>query len=322
MVRLQVNLLGKFCASRGEQELVAFRSGKVKELLCYLLLHHEREHAREVLAARMWGECTTPLSKKYLRQALWQIHQGLRDLECESAGPLHADAESVRLDLSEGIDLDVENIERAFQKANNLPASRLDEGTAEGLHRAVALYRGELLPGCYLDWCLYHRERLQNMYLTMLDTLMAYSELHAQYESGKELGERSLKEDPARERTYVRLMRLDFLSGDRGGALRRFQKCEAALREELNVRPSRTTLDLCEQIRSDTLSAPVGASSPICAVPSPDADIADAKHAEDPALPLQKRLENIRALLVRMRQRIQLDIKAVDDAISLRDHTR
>lgn len=322
MVRLQVNLLGKFCASRGDQELIAFRSGKVKELLCYLLLHHEREHAREVLAAQMWGECTTPLSKKYLRQALWQIHQGLRDAECECAGPLHTDTESVRLDLSEGIDLDVDGVERAFQKASNVPANRLDEKAAEGLHRAVALYRGELLPGCYLDWCLYHRERLQNMYLTMLDTLMAYSELHGQYETGKELGERSLKEDPARERTYVRLMRLDFFSGDRGGALRRFQKCEAALRGELNVRPSRTTLELCEQIRMDNLPAPSGATPQRCAAPSEDGTEADAKSAEDPALPLQTRLEHLRALLVRVRQRIQLDIKAVDDAISLRDHTR
>ena len=319
MARLQVTLLGKFCASRGEQELVAFRSGKVKELLCYLLLHHEREHAREVLAAQMWGECTTPLSKKYLRQALWQIHQGLRDAECDSCGPLHADTESVRLDLSAGIDLDVENIERAFQRASSIPASRLDESTAEALHRAVALYRGELLPGCYLDCCLYHRERLQNMYLTMLDTLMAYSELHGQYGAGRELGERSLKEDPARERTYVRLMRLDFFSGDRDSALRRFQKCEAALRQELNVRPSRRTLELCEQIRSDSLAVPATLGS---TVPAELSAIAESKCVEDPTLPLLTRLENIRALLVRMRQRIQLDIKAVDDAISLRDHSR
>jgi len=319
MVRLQVKLLGKFCASRGEQELAAFRSGKVKELLCYLLLHHEREHAREVLAAQMWGECTTPLSKKYLRQALWQIHQGLRDPACDSLGPLHADSESVRLDLSAGIDLDVEFIEKAFHKASNIPASQLDESTAEALQRAVELYRGELLPGCYLDWCLYHRERLQNMYLTMLDLLMAYSELHSQYAAGKEFGERSLQEDPARERTYVRLMRLDCLSGDRAGALRRFQKCAAALREELDVSPSRSTLELCEQIRSDNLPVPARAGS----IATPDLVCpAELKCQEDPTLPLQTRLENIRALLVRMRQRIQLDIKAVDDAISLRDISR
>lgn len=318
MARLQVNLFGKFCASRGEQEVIGFRSGKVKELLCYLLLHHEREHAREVLAAQMWGECTTPLSKKYLRQALWQIHQGLRDPECDAPGPLHADAESVRLDLSPGIELDVDNVERAFHKASNIPASQLDESTAQALQRAVALYRGELLPGCYMDWCLYHRERLQNMHLTMLDTLMAYCELHRQYADGKEFGERSLKEDPARERTYVRLMRLDFLSGDRAGALRRFQKCEAALREELNVRPSRSTLELCEQIRSDNLAVPAAPDR----TASNDFAAEETKCVEDPMLPLQTRLENIRALLVRMRQRIQLDIKAVEDAISLGDQSR
>ena len=35
-----------------------------------------------------------------------------------------------------------------------------------------SVYRGDLLEGCYQDWCLFERERLQNAYLAMLDKLM------------------------------------------------------------------------------------------------------------------------------------------------------
>jgi DNA-binding SARP family transcriptional activator len=313
MVSLQVRMLGKFSVSRNEQEMLGLRTGKVKELLCYLLLHRDGEHPREVLAAQLWGDCTTSLSKKYLRQTLWQLHQGLRDSECDSTSFLRADQECVRLDTGAGIEMDAERMEQAFRKTQRVPVHRLDEVTAHEVREAVALYRGELLPGWYHDWCLYHRERLQNMYVTMLDTLMDYCELHGQFAIGREFGERSLKEDSARERTYAHLMRLDYFSGDRAGALRRFQRCEAALRQELDVGPAKSTMELCEQIRSDRLQTTTRLTLPPAIVDSQN---------DDPVQPVLNRLQKIRSLLVRVRQRVQLDIQAVDNALSVREHNQ
>ena len=62
--------------------------------------------------------------------------------------------------------------------------------------------------GWYEDWCLSEHERLQNMYLKMLDKLMGYCEAHGQVNSGLAYGEQVLRYDRASERTYQRMMRL------------------------------------------------------------------------------------------------------------------
>ena len=48
-------------------------------------------------------------------------------------------------------------------------------------------------------------------------------------------------------------MRLHYLAGDRTAALRQYERCLIALREELQVPPAQATEDLCKQIRADHL---------------------------------------------------------------------
>ncbi len=128
---------------------------------------------------------------------------------------------------------------------------QLNASHAQLLKAAVELYRGDLLEGWYQDWCLFERERLQNLNLLILDKLIAYSEDQHQYEAGLEFGDRILRLDRAHERTYQRMMRLHHLAGDRAGALRIYQRCANALQEELGVKPGLRTTQLLEQIRAD-----------------------------------------------------------------------
>src|SRR5205814_8889189 len=60
----------------------------------------------------------------------------------------------------------------------------------------------------------------------------------------------------AREPTHRRLMRLYYLLGDRAEALRQYERCAAALEEELGVRPSKSTVALYKQIQADQLDEP------------------------------------------------------------------
>ncbi len=118
----------------------------------------------------------------------------------------------------------------------------------------MELYHGDLLEDCFQDWCLYERERLQNIYLCVLDKLMDYCETHDEYEAGSVYGARALRWDGARERTYRRLMRLHCLAGDRTTAMRQYSRCVRALRRELDVPPSERTVALYQQIRTGQLS--------------------------------------------------------------------
>ena len=257
MSRLRVYLFGKFCVRRDEQVLDRFDARKVQELFCYLLLHRDHSLPRETLASILWPDTTTVQSKKSLRQALWQLQSALGSHnESVSARVLLVEPEWIRLNSEADFWLDIAVLENAFQLVQKVPGHKLDAQQAQILQDAVQLYQGPLLEGWYQDWCLYERERLQSMYLAMLDKLMGYCEVRRDYETGLLYGMRIMCYDRARERTHRRLMRLHYLNGDRAAALRQFEQCAAALEEELNVSASKGTVALHEQILADQLEEP------------------------------------------------------------------
>lgn len=248
MATLRVRLFGKFCVCYDEQVLKGFDSRKVQELFCYLLLHRHREHSRELLADLLWSDTSTAQSKAYLRKALWQLQFAL-DSQTESSDSaiLLVDSDWIQLNPGADLWLDVALFEQNFPPVQGLPGEKLDHHHAQALRDAVALYQADLLDGCYQDWCLYERQRLQHMYLTLLDKLMGYSEVHHEYEAGLSYGLQILRYDRAHESTHRKLMRQRYLAGDPTGALRQYERCMAALNEELDVGPSECTQALYEQ---------------------------------------------------------------------------
>ena len=265
---LSIRLFGSFAVQRDGQYLPGLEAHKVQELLAYLLIHRGRPHPRETLAALLWGESTTAQSKKWLRQALWQLQSALDAAKPPgSEGALLTGPDLIQFNTRSDVWLDVTDFEHAFALSQGVAGEALDDMIAGCLRDAAALYRGDLLEGWYADWCLFERERLQNAYLMMLDKLMAHCETCCDYEVGIDYGMRILRCNRARERTYQRLMRLYYLAGDRATALRQYERCVAALVEELSVRPSARTTALYDQIRADRLDDPPVRSTPVAVAP-------------------------------------------------------
>ncbi|HEX5705812.1 MAG TPA: bacterial transcriptional activator domain-containing protein, partial [Pyrinomonadaceae bacterium] len=213
-----------------------------------------------------------------------------------------------------GFWLDVSVFERAFALAKGAAGREMDEARAAVLREAVEVYAGDLLEGWYQDWCLYERERLQNMYLAMLDKLIGYSEAHQQFELGLTYGAQILRYDRARERTHRQMMSLQYLSGDRTAALRQYERCAAALDEELGVRPDKRTVALYQQIRAGSVET--GASEMQAAQQQQQSRPAKETEAGSAALAdVLGRLNQIQNILADMQQRVNQEIKAVKLAI-------
>jgi DNA-binding SARP family transcriptional activator len=306
MFTLEFRLFGKFTVQRDAQLVNGLDSSKMQELLSYLLVRRDRPHPREMLASLLWGDSSTEKSKKYLRQALWHLQAGLETRECESPQLLLVEHDWVQLNL-QSVWLDVAVFEEAFHTAQGVPGKELNQPSAEMLKDAVRLYKGDLLDGWYQDWCLFERERLQNMYLSMLDKLMDYCAQHHEYEAGQGYGSTILRYDRASERTYRRLMHLQYRAGDRTGALRQYARCVAALDEELGVKPERRTQSVYEHIRSDAAD---------------EMTPADGESAVAPAqLPeILGRLKRLHLVLRGVQKRVQRDIKAVERGLKTMDH--
>ena len=111
----------------------------------------------------------------------------------------------------------------------DIPGHRLNDQQADRLQVAVELYRGELMPTWYQDWCIYERERLQSIRIMMLEQLMGYCESRERFARAIAYGQAILRYDRARERTHRELMRLYYLTGDRTAAMRQYERCTRAL---------------------------------------------------------------------------------------------
>lgn len=286
-------------------------SGKAQELFFFLLLNRHRTHTRESLAALLWPEAEPGVSRKYLRQALWQLHLSLGKI----GSGLHerilvGENHGVRLDTECRVWLDVEVFERAWSAVKGCSGELINSEQSGALAEAVDLYSGDLLEGWYFDWCLCERERLQTIFLTMLDKLMGRAEIAEEYEKGLAYGEQILRYDRARERTYQRMMRLQCLAGDRAGGLRQFQRCSVALDEELGVRPSKQTLEIYEEIKSDRLAV---SRRPSILVASPTDK--DKKELDESTFSPMTRLKSIRALLSNLQSRVQEELRAIDQML-------
>ncbi|MBZ5520644.1 MAG: bacterial transcriptional activator domain-containing protein [Acidobacteriia bacterium] len=250
---MTIRLFGQFSVCCGEKALEDLIPGKAKELLCYLLTHRERPIVRESLATILWDDCTTEHSRQYLRKALWQLQRILCRTAKSEGSILKIDSQWVSVNPDVEMWLDVKEFERAVYAPLGSPWS-IDASHLEAVETAVNLYRGDLLEGWYQDWCLCERERLQNIYLVMLGRLVAHFEACRECHKGINYAMQMLRFDRAHEIAHQHLMRLRYMSGDRAGALRQYEHCAAALKEELNVQPSERTRALFRQIREDSVS--------------------------------------------------------------------
>ena len=139
----QLRLLGGFELSNGSQRLTRLQSRPVMALLARLALQPDRAHAREALIDHLWPNVGLDIGRNRLRQALSTLRA---TLEPPGAPPvLQADRRTVGL-IAGALDCDALRFERLVQMGQQA--------------RALALYRGELLPGFYDAWIDDERSRL------------------------------------------------------------------------------------------------------------------------------------------------------------------
>ncbi len=256
MCQLKVCVFGQFTAEYDEHPPIRFASSKSQELLSYLVLRRDRVLARELIAGILWGDTTVDRSKKYLRTELWRLRS---DTHPPDGSPplLTATKDWIRLNPSVDVWSDASVLESTYDLVRSRPAERLSSQEAELLDTAIQLYEGPLLEGWYQDWCHADRERLNQVYLEIADKLLAYHEINRHFDAGISLGLRIIADEPTRERTHRRLMRLYFHAGDRASALEQYSRCASILQKSLGVRPSAVTRALHQQLRIDSLEPPL-----------------------------------------------------------------
>jgi DNA-binding SARP family transcriptional activator len=97
-------------------------------------------------------------------------------------------------------------------------------------------------------------------------------------------------------------MALYYAAGDRTAALRQYDRCAAALKQELGIAPERRTIDLYERIKLDQMSD----------VETMEFNPASAFNGNSSQSDIVRHLKILQKLLTAVQRRIQRDIKAIE----------
>src|SRR5688572_32691048 len=79
MARLAISLLGPFQATLGDQPITGFKYDKVRALLAYLAVEHERPHERAALLGLLWPDLPEDAARNNLRQTLLTLREAIGD---------------------------------------------------------------------------------------------------------------------------------------------------------------------------------------------------------------------------------------------------
>jgi DNA-binding SARP family transcriptional activator len=236
---LRIRLFGALDLRLGEVPL-ALESARAQSLLAHLLLHPEAPQPRDHLAFLLWPDSTEPQARTNLRHVLHTLRHALP----QSERFLDVTPRTLLWRADSPCWLDV----AAFTEAVSHAEQETEERGVAALQNAVALYRGDLLAGCYDEWILDEREQLRQRFQETLARLAALLERRRDYTTAIGYAQRLLRHDPLHEETYRLLMRLHDARGEPARALRVYHSCAATLERELGIEPSPATHELYETL--------------------------------------------------------------------------
>ncbi len=234
---LEIRLLGQFDV-RLDGQPVVLSSRAAQSLLAYLLLNPKTRHRREKLAGLLWPDIAEANARRNLRQELWRIRKALPAPLLLSRDFLLSDDFSIGVDPNAEYWLDV----AALNNAASASAS------ADALLTTLLLYQGELLPGFYDEWVALERERLRAVFEQQMQRAVEQLVATQQWPEVLQWSERWIALGQSPEPAYRALMSAHAALGNRAQVASVFERCVAALQQDLGVEPSAQTRALYEQL--------------------------------------------------------------------------
>ena len=218
-----------------------FRSRRTMGLLGYLAAEG-RPLSRDLSAVLFWPDETPSKGRANLSRELHNLAKILPDCWVQNRQSVaFSPAADTSVDLYQLRQLE---LEKQWQEA-------------------AGLLGGEFLEGLLLDhnhdfenWLLGERERWRGRAEKILHNVIEGHARRGRYSDGLREARRLLQWAPWDEATHRQIMRFLAWTGQRGAALRQFESCQRALRQELEVDPAPETIDLYQQIQAGTLDLP------------------------------------------------------------------
>ncbi len=230
-VDVVIRLLGEAEATVGGQVVPVLAAQRMTRLVARLTLARGAWVSRDQLARELWPDSAAAQARTNLRKLLHNLRRSM-------PGPpdvVDVGGALVRWSAGPAVWVDVVAFDDAL--AGGDPAG------------AVACYRGDLLPGCDDDWVVAERERLRRLAVGALAGLASSADAAGRDAEVVEHARHLLRIDPLHERACRLLMQALTRQGERGEALRSYDRLAARLGDDLATAPESATTALADRLR-------------------------------------------------------------------------
>ncbi|GMU53381.1 MAG: hypothetical protein AMXMBFR33_25270 [Candidatus Xenobia bacterium] len=243
---LRVHSLGALEVFRGDEKVDEgdWKTKKVKYLFAYLMARRERPVGEDTLIELFWPD-DAEKGRRNLYSATSALRRSLRpsSFPGELEYVLRVQA---MLQINPALPTwhDLDELERALSEATR---QRGTSQSMEAARRVAGLYTGPYLDGCYYDWALEVRTRLEQQVSELLLELASFTARLGGERSraeALELARRVLEVDPCYQEAHLLAMQLFLDSSRPQEAVRQFEQCKRALRQGLGMEPSIEVMEI------------------------------------------------------------------------------
>lgn len=209
-----------------------WRGPQVKYLLAFLIRSPKPVHENYILEA-FWPEGHEK-SKRRLSGDLSAIRRAL----CQATGctedPIERNRDFLSLANLWPVWHDLREFENAYQQGD---ATRM-----------MMLYQGPYMEGCYMDWALSERQRIEEQLISVLQKYAA-ANLESCPELAFEASQKAVALDPFQQQNQLCLMRAHLKLGQPEKAIREYERFTQLMQRELGLEPSLEVMECYHRAR-------------------------------------------------------------------------
>ena len=219
----------------------------LQPLLGYLAIEPSPALHRDRVLAALWPEVEPDKSRRRLNTAVWRLRrlfgdQDGRIVQCSHSGYLALEADAVDIDARDLVDVALLLNERARTVADrDLVVIREIENL-------------EFLSGCYHEWAVATRVRLEHAMARYLEASLRRHIADGDADQAVDCALRLLARDPYREDVHRTLIQLYTQLGCYDDAERQYDHCVHELRTGLDVEPMTETVLAITEARHKRLA--------------------------------------------------------------------
>lgn len=245
---LRIRVLGGFevhLAGKLLPEETWCRNQKTRYLLTYLALHKGKFTPEDILADTFWTD-----EDGRARHNLACVRSLLRKVLSDQGGEVILKApQGTAIHPNCPCWCDVVEFLQGWEQAREYLRSSDSQAALPVLRRLAQLYQGPFLEGCYLDWAVQQRDRLEAAALQAHLALAELEILSENWSASWESCQQALELDPCSQEAYRLGMQSLARLNRAEEAVRLFERCQRILHRELGIEPSTALIESHLRVR-------------------------------------------------------------------------